>query len=85
MPRSNRTHESNSCKTTAAPAPRRPTTTGASADEMDSCSDSQPAQADERQVHLSEFGFILASQLRFDDLNGDEPSAVKAEHEEGGR
>ena len=66
MTRSNRTHDANDPKTTAAPTPCSPVERETS---NETGSDPQPARTNGRQVRISQFGFVPASQLRSDESN----------------
>ena len=77
MPRSNRSHEAEQPKSTAQLTARR------RADrEIETNADSQAARAGGRQVRISDFEFVPASQLRHDDREGD---GAGEETEEGQR
>ena len=78
MPRSNRLHKANNRKSTAQVTARRRTDCDRKLN-----ADSQAARAGGRQVRISDFEFVSASQLRHDDCDVD--GAAAGETEEGQR
>ena len=77
MPRSNRLHEAKQPKTTAQLTARRRTDR-----DLGTNADSHAARADGRQVRISDFEFVPASQLRPNDRDVD---GAAEETEEGQR
>jgi hypothetical protein len=78
MTRSNRPNEANQPKTTAQVTARRQTNR-----DIETNADSQAARAGGRQVRISDFEFVPASQLWQDDRDVD--GAAGEETEEGQR
>ena len=74
MPRSNRPNEANDPKSTAQLTARRRTDRDTRTN-----SDSQTARASGRQIRLSDFEFVPASQLRRDDRDVDDAAGEETE------